>query len=276
MPVPFVIICRNRLSLLQNALNFSKRAPHQVYPVVADMGSNYPPLVRFLHQIKNHEKVLFLDNIGPRNLWSHIDFISTVGSNPFFLSDGDIDYSHTDPDVFSKLTEVSNKYPGFRKIGSALKIDDLDVELLKSKKIIENEKSNWNPKREIENEIYLAPVDTVFAYYRKRSTKLYFWPALRVAGKFTVRHAPWYEAEGRRTEEEEFYALNAKWWGINGVTSGEKVRLEDETKPEETKVFRYSKCIKFFLKYTPNFSSRFLSKLINISNPKSFVIPSQL
>jgi len=273
MIIPFIIICRNRLSLLQNALNFSKMASDQVYPVVADMGSEYPPLVKFLHQIKDHEKVLFLDNLGPRNLWSNDNFISIVGSNPFFLSDGDIDYSQTNIEIFSKFKQISKKYPGFKKVGAALKIDDLDKKSLKSKLIIENEKSNWDFKREIENEIYLSPVDTVFAYYRRHSRNLYFWPALRVAGKFTVRHAPWYEVEGRRTKEEEFYALNAKWWGVKGVTSGEKIRLEQETKPEETKVFRYSKYIKIILKYTPNFGSKFLSILINISNRKSFIIP---
>ena len=142
MIIPFIIICRNRLSLLRNALNFSKMASDQVYPVVADMGSEYPPLVKFLHQIKDHEKVLFLDNLGPRNLWSHDNFISIVGSNPFFLSDGDIDYSQTNIEIFSKFKQISKKYPGFKKVGAALKIDDLDKKSLKSKLIIENEKSN--------------------------------------------------------------------------------------------------------------------------------------
>jgi hypothetical protein len=59
---------------------------------------------------------------------------------------------------------------------------------------------------------YKARIDTTFALYNKR----YFDPqepleAIRVAGRFTCRHLPWYRDSGLTTAEEAQYRASQKF-----------------------------------------------------------------
>ena len=259
------------MSLLENAILFAQKKPDLIYPVVADMNSEYPPMKNYLSKIERNIKVIRFENLGPRNLWKNSKFIEITKDTDFYLSDGDIDYSLTDADVFEEMMRVSKKYPGFRKVGSAIRIDDLNDNSLKSSSIKFNEKSNWVAQREIEINIFIAPVDTVFAYYPKYSSNLYFWPALRLAGAYQVRHAPWYETDKNRTEEETFYAETAKWWGVKGKTSGEIIDPKSVEKSSEIKIIKYSFAIKLLLKIAPKLGSILISKFISAINPNSFL-----
>ena len=62
------------------------------------------------------------------------------------------------------------------------------------------------------DEVYDAVVDTTFAVYNKR----FFDPAnylkaVRVGGKYTCRHLPWYKDRIVPQEEEAFYRANQKF-----------------------------------------------------------------
>ena len=268
---PFIIICRNRKSLLENALIFAQKKSEFIYPVVADMDSQYPPLRKYLLSIEDKIKVIRFENIGPRNLWKNSKFMEITMNTDFYLSDGDIDYSRTNANVFDEMIRISLKYPGFRKIGSAIRIDDLTEDSFKNNAIKANENPNWFEQREIEKDIFMAPVDTVFAYYPKYTKNLYFWPALRLSGDFQVRHSPWYETENNRSDEETFYAETAKWWGVKGKTAGEILNLNTMQSNLDYKIIRFSKLIKLSLKISPKFGSILLSKIILLSNRNSYV-----
>ncbi len=59
--------------------------------------------------------------------------------------------------------------------------------------------------------VFKAPVDTSFALYNKR----FFsaddpLKAVRVAGRFTCRHLPWYKDVGLPADEEQFYRSRAR------------------------------------------------------------------
>ena len=60
--------------------------------------------------------------------------------------------------------------------------------------------------------IYKASLDTTFAVYNKK----YFDPAsflegVRIAGRYTCRHLPWYRDRHMPPEEEAFYRATAKF-----------------------------------------------------------------
>jgi hypothetical protein len=172
--IPLLIISRNRRSTIENVVKFAGQTENiQIH--ILDMNSSFPPLLEY-YNILDTKKVYvhYMDNLGPRKIWiSNVFKKITAESNGFFLSDGDIDYSETDPRIFQYFMSISSKFPGLRKIGSALRIDDLPENTIKSKNIIDSESPNWDPRRLIRKNIYLAPLDTQFAYYPKYTKEFY-------------------------------------------------------------------------------------------------------
>ena len=220
---PLIIISRNRFSLVKNAVEFALRQKLEVFPIVMDMDSTYPPLIDYLSYIEGKGiQVVRLENLGPRKLWASIEFKKIAEAGPFFLTDGDIDFDSTSDDCCDELVRISKKFSGFNKVGSALKISDLDRNDTKQRLVWLSEIGNWDSRRKISENIYLAPTDATFAFYPRFSKDFHFWPALRISGKCEVRHAPWYEDSNNRSAEELFYSETAMWWGVDGVTSAEK------------------------------------------------------
>jgi hypothetical protein len=60
--------------------------------------------------------------------------------------------------------------------------------------------------------VFRAATDTTFALYNKRFfDRSNPMSAVRVAGRFTCRHLPWYQNRGLSQEEEEFYKKHAQY-----------------------------------------------------------------
>ena len=236
-----------------------------------DMDSTYPPMLEYIKSLSS-EKIIVnrLENIGPRLLWNNKEFISAVNGGGFFLTDGDIDLSETSYEVFHQLVKVSQKYPGFRKVGCALRIDNLPTLLEKSNLIIESEIDNWSKYRFITKNVALAPVDTTIAFYPKYEKKFYHWPAIRLCGEYSVMHKPWYADYDNLNDEELFYIKTAKWAGGFG-TSAERGRKAGDTNFSDTLLFKFQLIIKFVLFVSPKVGSEIITKIINSRNSDSKV-----
>jgi len=270
--VPFVIISRNRFSLVREAVEFGLRQSLTLKIIIADMQSTYPPLVEYLRTISSEQiQVLRLPNLGPRGLWINSQFTNVVENSGFFLTDGDLDYSMTDSICCEELISYSKKYPGMRKIGSALRIDDLDASIEKQRNVQLSESDNWNSLRKLSARAYFAPADTQLAYYPKYTENFYFWPSLRISGTCEVRHSPWYENPEARTPEEIFYMDNARWWGVGGITSHEKAEAIGKKDKESLRVLRYAWLILGILRISPRFGSLGLRLIINRANRRSYM-----
>ena len=68
--------------------------------------------------------------------------------------------------------------------------------------------------------VYRADIDTTLALYNKKffvRKKQGFYHGLRVAGKFTARHLPWYRERVITEAEENSYAATQKfsWYAKN-------------------------------------------------------------
>ena len=268
----FIIISRNRRSLIENAIDFAL-SNQNIRIHLMDMGSTYKPLIQYLKQIESRASVTvtYLENLGPRRLWISQDFQRIASSaNGFFLSDGDIDYSYTSTGIFEHFVNLSKKYPGIRKIGAALRIDDLPQEFSKTQKIIDSELSNWDKRRMISENLYFAPLDTQFAYYPKYTQDFFLWPSFRIAGQYQVRHAPWYTDYENLSHEEAFYIKNALKWGNAGTSHERGVRINDRN-PEDLSVIKFHRLIRLLFLMTPKVGSRIISLLIRIKNKDSFL-----
>jgi hypothetical protein len=270
--VPFFVVTHNRLSGLENLISFLKRQEMQVDLIIADMESTYKPMTRKLTQIHEegidglNTEVWFLPNLGPRALYFSDFFEIKVGDGGFFLTDGDLDYSATSNLALSKLQSVGLKYPGFAKAGSALEIDNLPKNS-KTDAIIAGEKRNYQKNREIEKNVFLAPVDTTLAYYPRYSQLFFFWPAVRVSGGSTVIHSPWSEDDDNLNSEEKFYLENQRT-DISTVGGRTSTSLNSEkVQKVEIALFIFKPIIKFF----PVICSKIIGLAIYKLNPNSFL-----
>ena len=262
--VPLIVIARNRFTPISELIKYIRRHKLQHEIFIFDMQSEYPPLLELYNSVSGIN-IIRLENIGPRLLWHSVEFKRIALRGPFFLTDGDIDFSKTSPRVFEELINTSRRFPGFRKIGSALRIDDLPVNLTKTSNIIDSESDNWRDYRKLGRQIYMAPIDTTFAYYPKYTDDFYHWPALRVAGKYSVRHMPWYVDYENLDSESLFYIDHAKIWGTHG-TSSERGRREVDIDPRKTRIYKYSLLIRTVLWLFPKTGSMAFQFLIDKFN----------
>ena len=268
----FIIISRNRASLVKNAVDFALQDA-KISIHIMDMDSEYVPLKDYLELIQNHPRVTvhYLENLGPRKLWVNDVFKTiTQSKNGFFLSDGDIDYSDTSIAIFDYFKALSREFPGMRKIGAALRLNDLPKNSIKSKKISESELSNWDCRRFIDRTLFLAPADTQFAYYPRYTELFYLWPAIRVAGPYQIRHTPWYYNNEEMTDEEKFYVRTAENWG-NAGTSHERGIMPGDADPETFLTIRFYQFIRALLLISPKFGSHVISKVIKVRNKDSYL-----
>jgi hypothetical protein len=266
---PFIIISRNRKSCVEKIVNFASKQKVVSKIIIMDMGSEYPLMKEYLENISNPKVQVFkLNNIGPRNLWTSEVFRSYVEGDGFFLTDGDIDFSNTNPHVLQELISVSARYKYFKKVGCALSLKNLPKDLAKSKLIWESECDNWSNYRKIDRNIYLAPIDTTIAFYPKYSNEFFHWPAIRLAGEFSVIHWPWYVDYNNLSEEDQFYINNAKGWGGFGTSSERGSRPED-INFKETKLYKFRILIKLILQINPGIGSMIISKVVNLNNSNS-------
>lgn len=200
MSIPFYVITFNRTSGLENASRYVERSSVELELIVLDMGSTSPIFWEFVSQ-KNFPVHSFQLPRGPRELWTQ-GHLEKLGSTPFFISDGDIDYDHVDSTAFAKMHELGLRFPWIPKVGLALDISHLPNDE-EGRRIRSWE--SWNWKFEIEKNVFLGGLDTTIAFYPTRTRTFFYRPALRIAGPYTANHYPWMEREATYSDEVRFY-----------------------------------------------------------------------
>lgn len=213
--IPIFIISFNQLSYIQKMVNSLEKYGCKNIHII-DNASDYPPLVEYLKNSLHHIH-LMNKNWGHRVFWESGEFDDIVNSHYYILTDPDIEFPDNLPENFIvTMLQLLCEYPAVQKVGLALRIDDLP-ENPNSVRIINWEGEFWRYK--INNpyglQMYDALLDTTFALYRPGKPFGYFsnLRAIRLAGRFTVRHLPWYSNlygdEQNRSEEENYYFKHA-------------------------------------------------------------------
>jgi hypothetical protein len=167
--------------------------------------------------------------------------------------------------------KVSLKYSGFRKVGCALRIDNLPVNLKKSEAIIASEIDNWSKSRFIARNTALAPIDTTLAFYPKFTEDFYHWPAIRLSGEFSIMHRPWYVDYENLSTEESYYIDTAEGWGGFG-TSSERGRRPEDVNFKDTLLYKFRFFTNFALWISPKYGSMLITKFINLRNSNSLIV----
>jgi hypothetical protein len=159
--------------------------------------------------------VCLKENHGPRHCCMD-EAVLALLPRRFCITDPDILFNQSLPEGFlAEMALLAGKHQ-IGKVGFALDISDrhlmkdinYDIDGNKTK-IWEWEEQFWTKsvdRLDGGDEVYEAPVDSTFALYDQQ----YFssnngMHALRVAGRFTARHIPWYIDTKMPKGEEDLY-----------------------------------------------------------------------
>ena len=217
--IPVIVPTFNNVTYCKNMIEqLRERGVHRI--IVFDNASTHKPMRNFLASPpKNVSVFAGTENLGPFHAIMNPICLALL-PNYFCVTDPDLELGQDLPTSFlQELAELTHRF----KVGKAgLALDISDRELMHQKvfsmatgpfTIWDWEKQFW--KKSVGtttsgDPIYRAPIDTTLAVYNKlyyRPTK--YWNAVRVAGRFTCKHLPWYKNNGLPAEEEAYYRSRA-------------------------------------------------------------------
>lgn len=205
--IPIIINNRNRMTFLKEMItSLEEKGYHNIY--IIDNNSNYEPLLEFYNTLPY--KIFRLEeNVGFLSLWK-TDIHKQFENNYFVYSDSDVVPTKECPNNFLQIFLDRMKMDkDLMKVGLSLRIDDLPDHFANKNEVIKWESQYF--KDEVDDQFYLANIDTTFALYRPFMTggasrnKMY-----RSKSPIEAYHMPWYNDSSNLSEEELFYIENAK------------------------------------------------------------------
>lgn len=204
--IPVILNNFNRLSSTRRMYEFLKNR-NFTRIIILDNASTYPPLLDWYATLPPGEVVRFTQNFGAHCLFSSGYIQQLVNSEWIAYANSDLELNPLMPDDFLEIMQSLLLKYHEKKIGLALRIDDVPPSCYKNcfTGSIEWEKQFW--VNELEKDVYRALVDTSFCLLRyPREHDL---QALRIAGNFTARYLPWYQEYTTLTEEEIYFVEHA-------------------------------------------------------------------
>ncbi len=205
--VPVLINNFNRLETLRTQVEWLLALEGDVSVVIIDNASTYPPLLDFYRSLA-HPAVQVV-RLGFNSCSKGAAHVAARlrGFPRFVVTDPDlVPYPTTPRDVIAHLADLLARYPDYNHVGLSLEIDDLPVHVFRRDRIVQHESQYWSPQAvRLNDEVYVAPVDTTFAMYRDTSRVQAFAPALRTCRPYTLKHVDWYVDPSDLSEEYRYY-----------------------------------------------------------------------
>ena len=200
--IPVFIVNRNRLQALQRLVAWLRTAGTRRI-VILDNASNYPSLLQWYQALPSGVNALLLpDNHGPHVLWQQ--GVHRVLDTPFVLTDSDVvPASFCPADLISQLLAQLQRYPDAKKVGPALRIDNLPEHYAEVDVVRKWESQFW--EHPVAPGVFAAPIDTTFALYPPRAEFSNEACNLRLGAPYIIEHTPWYVDESALDDEERHY-----------------------------------------------------------------------
>lgn len=200
--IPVFIVNRNRLGALRLLVEWLRAAGTRRV-VIMDNASDYPPLLQYYRHLPDGVKLMLLpENHGPYVLWQQ--GVHQVLDTPFVVTDSDVvPADFCPPDLIQTLLARLLRWPDAKKVGAALRIDNLpdgygDVDTVRKW-----ESQFW--EHPVAPGVFAAPIDTTFALYPARGEFSNAACNLRLGHPYIAEHTPWYADEAALSAEEHYY-----------------------------------------------------------------------
>lgn len=196
VPVPILIICYNNAKYVDQMVSGLCNVLTNPNIIIIDNNSSCKYTKDYLS--KTTHRVIQRTNNDGHMVWMADDIFPTL-PDQFILTDPDIQLPDgLEPTFIETLVHISSKYHA-QRVGFALDISEpekmfpyrfCDFGYSGITTIWESQLQYWkNPiTTETEFELYFADIDTTFCLYNKKFQGRH----IRVGGKYTAKHLPWY------------------------------------------------------------------------------------
>lgn len=200
--IPVFIVNRNRLEALQRLVQWLRAAGTRRI-VILDNASDYEPLLAWYRALPPGVNTMLLpDNHGPWVLWQQ--GVHRVLDTPYVLTDSDVVPAPFCPgDLIGALLATLQRFPDAKKVGPALRIDNLPDHYGQADTVRKWESQFW--ERPVAPGVFAAPIDTTFALYPPRAEFSNEACNLRLGHPYVAEHTPWYVDEAALSDEERHY-----------------------------------------------------------------------
>ena len=200
--IPVFVVNRNRLGALRRLVDWLCAAGTRRV-VIMDNASDYPPLLQYYEQLPEGVKVMRLaENHGPYVLWQQ--GVNEVLDTPYVVTDSDVvPADFCPPDLIAVLLDRLRRWPDAKKVGMALRIDNLPDCYGEADTVRKWESQFW--EHPVAPGAFAAPVDTTFALYPARSEFSNEPCNVRLGHPYIAEHTPWYVDENALSAEELYY-----------------------------------------------------------------------
>jgi len=210
--IPVFINNFNRVTSLRFQIGWLNSLKDKVSIIIVDNNSDYQPLLNYYKTLKYHNvQVAYL---GINSYLNGIGYLvkRLKGKEKYVVTDSDlIPYTETPDNIISHLSKLLDKYPDYNHVGPSLEINDIPQSNPLRERIIYHESQYWSPKAEkMDEEVFVAPIDSTFAMYRKTSNFFLRYPALRANRPYTLMHVDWYLSRENPTYEMNYYMKKCK------------------------------------------------------------------
>lgn len=218
--IPIIINNRNRITFLKQLIgSLEVRGYSNI--IILDNDSTYPPLLKY-YKTCSAQVIYLHENLGYMAL-SKIHLFKKIQKGYYVYTDPDVVLIDECPDDFLlSFYKIMQKHPTLMKVGFSLKIDDLPDCYENKQKVLDHEISFW--EKRIDNNCYLAQIDTTFALHRPYSMiSTYRGKMVRVGYPYQLHHLPWYQDSRSLSEEEQYYIEHATiggHWTNGDITYG--------------------------------------------------------
>lgn len=188
--------------------------------VIVDNASEFPPLLELLEELEaTHSVIRNAENTGPRQLLRDAPFYESLPQH-FCITDPDLAFHPELPsDFIQRLIDLTEAHQ-IGKAGFALDISEPEKMIQTAYQIGEERCRIWEWEAQFwqtpieaaaEDPAYRALIDTTFAVYNKAFFRAERpLEAIRVAGRFTARHLPWYREHQLPPDEAAFYRATSR------------------------------------------------------------------
>lgn len=217
--LPIIFNTRDRYEPLDSMIQWlDKRGFTNI--IFVDNDSTYPPLLT-LFANPNYQLVSLGRNAMHKAPWESMAVRFFTKGRPYIVSDPDIIPDKDCPvDAIDHFAELLNKYPKYNKVGFGLRIDNLPESNKQRNDIVSWEKRFWDKTKTVEQNVYIAELDTTFALYRPH-TWWFLSPSLRTGKPYVAIHEPWYQASDAPSEDFLYYKMRASrevsTWGMESL-----------------------------------------------------------
>jgi len=204
MDIPILIICFNNHRYVDNTIRQLERINKEYMKniIIIDNCSTDKDTIDYLQKV--HVNVYKnIHNIGPWvDIYRNVHIYAGL-PNKYIITDPDLEFNSEMPsDYIEQLSQLSDTYK-CAKLGLALDISEPSkffdtTKYTNNKSINEWESSFWEiPIEDPKYKLYKANTDTTFCLFNKEYYEIEQRGGgnsqLRIAGKFTAKHLPWYK-----------------------------------------------------------------------------------